>query len=180
MIKTGSDLGLWRSIRLLLVGLVISLSPPVLASSAPWQQLRPVGQGEMNWLWFKLYDATFYSHSGRYQPGDYPQALALTYARAIVRQDLLSATAEEWQRLKLGSETQRQQWLRQLAGFWPDVAAGDRLTFYIDGEGKGHFWWQDKPLGTLADPQFSAAFLAIWLADNSRDPALTRRLRGQS
>ena len=30
-----------------------------------------------------------------------------------------------------------------------------------------------------ADPQFSAAFLAIWLADNSRDPALTRRLRGQ-
>ncbi|MGL5537343.1 MAG: chalcone isomerase family protein, partial [Aeromonas veronii] len=43
----------------------------------------------------------------------------------------------------------------------------------------GHFWWQEKPLGTLADPQFSAAFLAIWLADNSRDPALTRRLRGQ-
>ncbi len=180
MKQTGPDLGLWRSIRLLWVGLVISLAPPVSASSAPWQQLRPVGQGEMSWLWFKLYDATFYSHSGRYQPGDYPQALTLTYARAIARQDLLSATAEEWQRLDLGSETQRQQWLRQLAGFWPNVAAGDRLTFYIDGEGKGHFWWQDKPLGTLADPQFSAAFLAIWLADNSRDPALTRRLRGQS
>ena len=69
-------------------------------------------------------------------------------------------------------------------GLWAalagDGAAGDRLTFYIDAEGKGHFWWQDKPLGTLADPQFSAAFLAIWLADNSRDPALTRRLRGQS
>lgn len=180
MKQTGSDLGLWRSIRLLWVGLAISLSPPVLASAAPWLQLRPVGQGEMNWLWFKLYDATFYSHNGRYQPGDYPQALTLTYARAIARQDLLSATADEWQRLGLGSETQRQQWLHQLAGFWPDVAAGDRLTFYIDAEGKGHFWWQDKPLGTLADPQFSAAFLAIWLADNSRDPALTRRLRGQS
>lgn len=179
MNSTGLCFGSWRSVRLLMVALCITLAPTILASPAPWQSLRTVGQGEMEWLWFKLYDATFYSHSGRYQPGDYPQALTLTYARAISRQDLLSATADEWQRLGLGSESQRQQWLRQLAGFWPDVAAGDQLTFYIDAEGKGHFWWQDRPLGTLADPQFSSAFLAIWLADNSRDPALTRRLRGQ-
>ena len=79
----------------------------------------------------------------------------------------------------LTSETDRQRWLGRLAALWPDVGAGDRLTFYVDSAGVGHFWWQDKPLGSLADPQFSAAFLAIWLADNSRDPALTRRLRGQ-
>lgn len=78
----------------------------------------------MNWLWFKLYDATLYSQSGRYQLGHYPQALTLTYARDIEQDDLLTATAEEWQRLGLGSETQRQQWLGQLAAFWPDVAAG--------------------------------------------------------
>ena len=169
----------WRSIRQLLMALAFWLAVPVLASSAPWQSLRPVGQGEMSWLWFKLYDATFYSHSGRYQPGDYPQALMLTYARAIARQDLLSATADEWQRLGLGNETQRQLWLQQLAAFWPDVVAGDRLTFYVDAQGLGHFWWQEKSIGSVADPQFSAAFLAIWLADNSRDPGLTRRLRGQ-
>ena len=179
MTQTCPYFAAWRSIRLLLMALAISLAAPVLASSTPWQSLRPVGQGEMSWLWFKLYDATFYSHSGRYQPGDYPQALMLTYARAISRQDLLSATADEWQRLDLGSETQRQHWLRQLADFWPDVAAGDRLTFYVDAQGSGHFWWQEKPIGSLADPHFSSAFLAIWLADNSRDPALTRRLRGQ-
>ena len=108
-----------------------------------------------------------------------PQALTLTYARAIDREDLLSATAAEWLRLGLGSEGDRERWLGRLAALWPDVGAGDRLTFYVDSAGVGHFWWQDKPLGSLADPQFSAAFLAIWLADNSRDPALTRRLRGQ-
>lgn len=58
----------------------------------------------MRWLWFKLYDATLYSESGRYQPGRYPQALSITYARVIERQDLLEATAAEWQRLGLGSE----------------------------------------------------------------------------
>ncbi|WP_193859517.1 chalcone isomerase family protein [Aeromonas veronii] len=171
--------GIWGGINPLLLAFTLLAATAVQASAAPWQQLRPVGQGEMNWLWFKLYDATLYSESGHYQPGHYPQALTLTYARAIERQDLLSATAAEWQRLGLGTEVERQRWLGQLAALWPDVQAGDKLTFYVDKGGAGHFWWQEKSLGTLADPQFSAAFLAIWLADNSRDPALTRRLRGQ-
>lgn len=79
----------------------------------------------------------------------------------------------------VGRPEQRQRWLQQLAGLWPDVKPGDRFTFYVDGAGQGHFWLRDKPLGSLGDPQFPAAFLAIWLADNSRDPALTRQLRGQ-
>ncbi|HHQ4566886.1 TPA: chalcone isomerase family protein [Aeromonas hydrophila] len=175
-------IGTWGGISLLLAGLSLPLTPYAQTGQAlvtPWQQLQPVGRGEMSWLWFKLYDATLYSENGRYRPGHYPQALSLTYARAIERDDLLSATAAEWQRLGLGSEQQRQGWLGQLATLWPDVQAGDRLTFYVDRGGVGHFWWRDKPLGTLADPQFSAAFLAIWLAQGSRDPALTRRLRGE-
>ncbi|PJG58282.1 chalcone isomerase family protein [Aeromonas cavernicola] len=166
--------GIWGGIKLWLVLLAL----PVMAA-APWPQLQPVGQGEMQWLWFKLYDAAFYSETGRYQHGQYPQAISLTYARAIDKSDLLSATEQEWQRLGMGTQTQHQQWLGQLAAIWPDVAAGDTLRFYVDKAGAGHFWWQDKPLGTVADPQFSAAFLAIWLSENSRDPDLTRRLRGQ-
>ncbi|HEH9441367.1 MAG: chalcone isomerase family protein [Aeromonas sobria] len=172
-------IGIWGGISPLLAALTLLIATTVQASAAPWQQLRPVGQGEMNWLWFKLYDATLYSQSGRYLPGEYPQAITLTYARSIARGDLLSATAEELARLGAGNKEQRQRWLEQLTAFWPDVGAGDQLTFYVDAMGAGHFWWHNKPLGTLADPQFSAAFLAIWLADNSRDPALTRRLRGQ-
>lgn len=125
-------IGTWGGTSLLLAVLSLHLATAAQASAVPWQQLRPVGQGEMNWLWFKLYDATLYSESGRYQPSHYPQALTLTYARAIEREDLLSATAKEWQRLGLGSDADRQRWLGQLATLWPDVAAGDRLTFYVD------------------------------------------------
>ena len=108
-------IGTWGGTSTLLAALTLLVATAVQASAAPWQQLRPVGQGEMNWLWFKLYDATLYSESGRYEPGRYPQALTLTYARAIEREDLLSATAAEWQRLGLGSETDRQRWLGRLA-----------------------------------------------------------------
>lgn len=62
----------------------------------PWQRLRPVGQGEMRWLWFKLYDAILYSQSGDYRAGHYPQALTLTYARSITSKDLIAATGQEW------------------------------------------------------------------------------------
>jgi len=172
--------GIWGGISLHLAALSLLVATTSDAATLPWQKLRPVGQGQMQWLWFKLYDATLFSESGRYQPGHYPQALTLTYARAIERDDLLGATSSEWQRLGVGSDAERKQWLEQLAAIWPDVAVGDRLTFYVDEEGHGHFWWQDKRLGSLDDPRFSAAFLAIWLADNSLDPALTRRLRGQS
>ena len=125
-------IGTWGGISLLLAGLSLPLTPFAQTGQAlvtPWQQLQPVGRGEMSWLWFKLYDATLYSASGRYEPGRYPQALTLTYARAIEQEDLLSATAAEWQRLGLGSETDRERWLGRLAALWPDVGAGDRLTF---------------------------------------------------
>ena len=102
------------------------------------------------------------------------------YMRWIERQDLLEATAAEWQRLDLGSESERQLWLARLATLWPDVAPGDKLVFYVDEQGAGHFWLRDRLLGSLDDPAFAPAFLAIWLTDDSRDPALTRRLRGQS
>ncbi|MGY3885559.1 chalcone isomerase family protein [Aeromonas aquatica] len=171
--------GTWDGISTLLAALMLLVATAVQASTAPWQQLRPVGQGEMSWLWFKLYDATLYSESGHYEPGRYPQALTITYAKSISRQDLLAVTGQEWQRLGVGNQDQRRRWLQQLATLWPDVSSGDALTFYVDDAGLGHFWWRDKPLGSMPDPQFSAAFLAIWLADNSRDPALTRRLRGQ-
>ncbi|WP_310597008.1 chalcone isomerase family protein [Aeromonas aquatica] len=171
--------GTWGGISTLLAALMLLVATAVQASTAPWQQLRPVGQGEMSWLWFKLYDATLYSESGHYEPGRYPQALTITYAKSISRQDLLAVTGQEWQRLGVGNQDQRRRWLQQLATLWPDVSSGDALTFYVDDAGLGHFWWRDKPLGSMPDPQFPAAFLAIWLADNSRDPSLTRRLRGQ-
>ncbi|MGL4251278.1 MAG: chalcone isomerase family protein [Aeromonas sp.] len=171
--------GIWGGVSLHLAALSLLVVSTSEAVEPPWQKLRPVGQGEMSWLWFKLYDATLFSDNGHYRPGQYPQALTLTYARDIEREDLINATASEWQRLGVGSESDRKRWLEQLTALWPDVREGDKLAFYVDQAGAGHFWWQGKPLGSLVDPQFSEAFLAIWLADNSRDPDLTRRLRGQ-
>ncbi|QSX36679.1 MULTISPECIES: chalcone isomerase family protein [Shewanella] len=151
------------------------------AAGAPMlAELQPVGQGEMHWLWFKLYDATLYSPNGRYHKDARPLALSILYARDIEREDLLAATREEWQRLLQEPRDLQEKWLSQLAATWPDIQAGDRLTLYVDKEGHSQFWHGEHALGQLLPPDFAPAFLAIWLDERSRNPALTRQLRGES
>lgn len=171
------------SLRSRSTGLLAGASLLLLALSAqasPVAALRAVGQGEMHWLWFKLYDATLYSHDGRYHPDARPLALTLRYARAIERTDLLEATRSEWLRLHLAEPAKEQRWLTQLAALWPDVREGDELTLVVDAAGQSHFWLGNRKLGQVSDPAFAPAFLAIWLDERSRDPALGRRLKGES
>lgn len=156
----------------------ISLLWASLACASP-DGLKVVGSGEMRWLMFNLYEATLYSQDGRYQPRRFPLALTLIYARAISRQSLIEATRDEWQRLALATEQEQARWLPHLATIWPDVRPGDRLTLYVDEQGRSRFMLGANPLGEIADPAFADAFLAIWLDRRSRDPALGRRLRGE-
>ena len=156
----------------------ISLLWASLACASP-DGLKMVGSGEMRWLMFNLYEATLYSQDGRYQPRRFPVALTLTYAREISREALVDATREEWRRLALASAQQQERWLPRLAAIWPDVRAGDRLTLYVDEQGRSRFMLGANPIGEIAEPAFAHAFLAIWLDRRSRDPALGRRLRGE-
>ena len=158
--------------------LLVLLALPAMAAP-PLAGLRPVGQAQMHWLWFKLYDATLYSADGRYRPAARPLALSLHYARDIDRDDLLAATREEWQRLGQVPARHQAAWLAQLAAIWPDIRAGDRLTLYVDPSGASQFWLGSRVLGEVAQPEFAPAFLAIWLDERRRDPALTRQLRGE-
>jgi hypothetical protein len=156
----------WLSILML-------LAAPVWAS--PVADLTLVGEGKMRWLFWDLYQASFYSDDGRYRPGDFPQALALRYQRDIRQEDLLNATVEEWHRLGV---VWKPEWRRQLERFWPSVRKQDELVLRVDENGVSRFYFNWRLLGTVEDPDFAPAFLAIWLSPDSRDPALTRKLKG--
>ncbi|WP_116472589.1 chalcone isomerase family protein [Zobellella maritima] len=146
---------------------------PVLAT--PVSDLTLVGEGKMRWLFWELYQARFYSQDGEYRPGDYPQALELRYARNIDRDDLLEATVVEWERLGIDWKP---EWPRQLARIWPSVSRRDELVLRVDDNGISRFYFNWQLLGEMTDPEFGPAFLEIWMSSNSRDPALTRQLKG--
>ena len=151
------------------------LSSPVQAG--PVRDLTPVGQGEMHWLFWKLYDIRLLSSDGEYQEGRYPLALALRYARHIEANDLVDATLDEWQRL---DQPWQPLWASRLRELWPSVVPGDELLLRVEADGSSHFYYNGNPLGALDDPGFAPAFLAIWLSTETREPGLRLELLGQS
>lgn len=147
------------------------------------KHLQKVGEAQLQWLWWPVYEARLFSASGKFQALHGPLLLQLHYHRDISRTDLLETTAELLQSDagKTAAENAAvPEWMQQLAAIWPDVRADDQLSFFLSDEGRGHFYFNGQWLGAIDDPRFGPAFLNIWLADNSRYPALSRRLRGDA
>ena len=157
------------------LALFAAMVSSVAVAASPVTGLSKVGSGQMDWLFFSVYDASFYTASGRYPAEGLPQALQITYLKDIERQHLIEATQEQWQHLGIKPDA---EWLQVLAATWPSVKDGDVLTFVVQADGSNMFYLNDKALGSVQDNQFSAAFLAIWLSDKTSRPELRQQLIG--
>lgn len=160
------------SLFFLLAGIAHAVSQP-----RP-DNLKTVGEASLRVLWFNIYDARLASASGRYSETDPALWLELIYQRDFSREELLSETRKQWARQGL-SATQYQPWLAQLQQIWPDIRQQDSLAFYQDDVAHGHFYFNDRYIGSVTDAGFSQAFLAIWLAEDSAFPGVSRALRGE-
>ncbi|MCW8996070.1 MAG: chalcone isomerase family protein [Psychromonas sp.] len=150
---------------------------PVFADSM--HNLKNVGQGKMSWLFMDIYQASLFSKDGRYQPKQYPQALIIRYQRNFSKSTLLKATQQQWQKLSV-DENLYQQWLQTLSVIWPEIKKGERLTFLVSSNGRGDFYHNGNWLGSIDNPDFSDAFLSIWLSENTSEPDLRRKLIGET
>jgi hypothetical protein len=139
-----------------------SLPDPVVDSRYP---LRMVGAGELRWLGFPIYDASFWTSSGRHAGlnADETVALSLWYRRSFTRDELLAVTETAWRKLGQVEPAQRALWLAELRSFWTDVAPGQNVTTVVLPGGPTRFYDQRGRFGQVDDPAFGPAFLSIWL-----------------
>ena len=155
--------------------LACCFSVSVMAS--PLSELHKSGSGEMRYLWWNLYQAELYLTQLPYQKNQWPQALKLTYQRDIDKDDLIEATAYQWQHIKL-NDPQQEAWLIQLASIWPELKKGDELILLIKEDGLSYFYFNQQLVGTITQADFGPAFLAIWLDENTSEPKLRQKLLG--
>ena len=146
-------------------------------SAYPVPKMVMVGQGEMNWMFWKLYDIQLYSADGSYSETSVPVALSITYARDIKSSQLVLSTLDEW---KLLSIDYKPEWDEQLTQIWPSVKSSDRIDFVVNSSGQNQFYFNQQLIGEITDPEFSQAFLAIWLSPDTREPDLRKLLIGDS
>ena len=142
------------------------------AKASVVDDLNKRGQGEMSYLFWKLYSAEFYA-----TPTNSDRALKLEYYRAIDSKDLVDATKEQWNKLGY-SNNNIQRWLQPLYEMWPNVEAGSTLTIRVTEDNISRFYFDEQPIGTIQDKQFGEAFLAIWLSENTSEPGLRKQLLG--
>lgn len=146
-----------------------------------WQGFEMVGQTTLKRFGLHIYDASFWVLEDKLP--DFMKsntcALSITYARNIRAKNLLSNTKKEWNRLGLADKHPIDAWLKILKNLWPDVKKGDQLVVVTRPDGKTTFFNNQSSLGTIDDSEFGAAFLAIWLDENSRFKKNRKELLGE-
>jgi len=151
------------------------LPAPVRDAAPP---LERVGRGEASWFGFRLYEASLWSESGRFQrlPSEQALLLRIDYHRRFETGELVEATREEWRRLALVKPAKRRAWAERLRAIWPDVGPGDSILTLVRPRGETVFYDRGRRLGRIADPAFGPALLAIWLDPRTRLPELRAAL----
>ena len=143
-------------------------------------QLKEVGRGRLTFMGFGIYKTSLWSDTGKYTGLRSGQtvALSLWYERKFTRSQLIAITTREWQRLGLATPEQQSRWTRELERHWLDVRPGDNMTIVMTPEGETRFYRQDRALGTVKDPQFGPALLAIWLDPRTAVADLRQQMLG--
>lgn len=163
----------------LLAGAALLLASIVHAEAAAWRQalpeLRATGAGRMTFFGLSVYDATLWTRDG--WRSSEPFALELVYARSISREQLVSSSVEEMQRVGIARQ-QAEAWAAPMRQVFVDVKAGDRLIGVFLPEQGARFYSQQGLIGEIRDAAFARAFAAIWLDPRTREPELRRRLLG--
>ncbi|WP_372614103.1 chalcone isomerase family protein [Aquicoccus sp.] len=137
-----------------------------------------LGRVTVRWFGVPLYDAALYIEGGERFSWQVPMALELAYRREISGERLVEATARELERIE-GSRRDHPIILEKLESCFRDVAQGDRFLAVAQAGDRVDFWFNGARVCEVRHENLRKRFLGIWLSDDARSIALSRRLRGQ-
>ena len=172
---------------LIAVALWLSLAPPAPAAApsdlpavirSEGFDLAPVGGDELSLYGFRVYHASLWAPTGRYEPSR-PHALSVLYRRGFTKERLVEITLSAWAKGGVGSEAQRKAWASRLQHIWHDVAKGDILAAVVVPGRETRFYNAAGLLGRIEDKDFGPAYLGIWLDEKTLLPDLRASLLGK-
>ena len=137
------------------------------------EQARPltlVGSSQLRVAFFKVFNSKLFTKTGQWDEPRHSFRFELTYQRNISGSFLAKQTAKEWDHLKF-DDLRRSEWEAAVLAMWPDVKRGDKIAFDVDKQGVSSFFYNGTRVGSVEDPDFAPAFIAIWLSPKTSQPA---------
>jgi hypothetical protein len=156
-------------------GVVVFAGSAALASVG--QDLRPLGQAEYRFWGQPMYEARLLTPGAAELDWTRPLGLELEYARSFDAGVLVWSSLVELRRLE-GTRPDHDAFEAALSGCFASVSAGDSyLALATSADDLGFFLNGDEVCAISGD-RWAERFLAIWLSEDSRDPASARALLG--
>lgn len=150
-----------------------------------WPDAQALGQAQLRFLGLDIYTASLWGRPAfnRHQPLAHEFALELHYHRALKGASIAERSIAEMRRQPAFDETRAAEWQAVMTRVFPDVRADDRLfgmhhpqaspmqsavSFGLNG--------QRIAGGDISDALFARLFFGIWLAPETSEPQMRRRL----
>ena len=146
------------------------------------EQARPlilVGSSQLRVAFFKVFNSKLFTQTGQWNDPHHSFRFELTYQRNISGSFLAKQTAKEWDHLDF-DDPRRSEWEAAVLTMWPDVKKGDRIAFDVDEQGVSRFFHNGTWVGSVEDPDFAPAFIAIWLSPKTSQPTHRKGLLADS
>mgnify|MGYP000229945284 CR=1 FL=1 len=162
--------------KILLAWVILSV-PAILQASTVQTALSSAqvrGEAIFRVFGLPIYEARLYTEDGAALDWNKDFGIELNYLRDLTERDLVDSTLKEFER------TGRPLPVReQLTGCFKDVSKGDQYLAVSSGEDQIGFWHNGVRVCTLRHPRIKQRFMAIFVGDNTRSSAFTRKLKGE-
>ena len=148
-------------------------SEPYASEVVTLEEARPltlVGSSQLRVAFFEVFDSKLFTKTGKWDDPRHSFRFELTYQRNISGRFLAKQTAKEWDHLEF-DDPRRSEWESVILAMWPDVEKGDKIAFDVDEQGVSRFFYNGTWVGSVTDPDFGPAFIAIWLSPKTSRPA---------
>lgn len=150
-------------------------APAPLVGLSPSPRLS--GQAVLRFFGLRVYDARLWVGEGSASDlFERELFLELRYGLSLKGERIAARSVDEMAGIGQGSEAQRQAWGDAMRRLFPDVNSGDRILGQYAPRGPSRFFYNDRPLGVVEDPDFGRAFFGIWLDPRTSEPAMREAL----
>ena len=155
-----------------------SAVPAEVQTDLPGARLQ--GQGRLRFFGLHVYDIRLWAPV--LLRGDdalrSSAAIEIEYARSLKGPLIADRSLTEMRRVADFDAVDGERWLARMKQLFPDVQAGDRITFvHRPGEG-ARFHLNGRLSGEVRDATFARLFAGIWLSPRTSEPQLRSALLG--